>query len=142
MRRVLAALRDNTNDEESSAAASNSKAATQATLRNVMEPDEEANFKANWQAKNGGHGEEASWATKRKPNHTAHQGGGTCGPQVLTADEEANFGANWQADKGGYPSTRANKLAGPPRRRPTTQPTRVVGHAAPKGQRRCLVPPW
>jgi hypothetical protein len=51
--------------------------------------------------------EEAGRATKRKSNHTAHQGGGTRSPQVLTADEEANFKANWQAKKGGYPSGEA-----------------------------------
>ncbi len=60
-----------------------------------MEPNKEADFKANWQAKKGGHTrEEASRATKRKLNHAAHQGGGTCSPQVLTADEEADFKAN------------------------------------------------
>ncbi len=59
-----------------------------------MEPDKEAGFEANWHAKKGGHTrEEAGRATKRKPNHAAHQGGGTRGPQVLTANEEANFKA-------------------------------------------------
>ncbi len=50
VRRVLAALRDGTNDEASSAAASNSMAAAQATLRDGVEPEKEANFEANWQA--------------------------------------------------------------------------------------------
>ncbi len=109
MRRALVALHDDTDDEASSAAARNSKAATRATLRDSVEPNEEADFKANWQAKKGGHGEEASWATKRKSNHAAHQGGGTHSPQVLMADEEANFGANRQADKGGYPSKQAGR---------------------------------
>jgi hypothetical protein len=73
-----------------------------------MEPNEETNFKANWQAKKGGHTrEEAGQATKRKSNHAAHQGGGTRSPQVLTADEEVDFKANWQAKKGGYPSGKA-----------------------------------
>ncbi len=94
MRRALAALHNNTNNEVSSAAASNSKAATRATLRNGVEPDKEADFKANWQAKKGGHGEEAGWATKRKSNHVAHQGSGMRSPQVLTANEGADFGAN------------------------------------------------
>jgi hypothetical protein len=44
---VLAALRDDTNNEASSAAASNSKAATRATLRDGVEPEKETNFKAN-----------------------------------------------------------------------------------------------
>ncbi len=64
----------------------------QATLRNGVKPKKEANLKANWQAKKGGHTrEEAGWATKRKPNHVAHQGGGRHSPQVLTANEEADF---------------------------------------------------
>jgi hypothetical protein len=108
VRRVLAALHNDTNNEASSAAASNSKAAARVTLRDGVESDKEANFKANWQAKKGGHmREEAVWATKRKPNHAAHQGGGMPSPQVLTANEEANFEANWQAEKGGYPSGEA-----------------------------------
>ncbi len=109
LRRALAALRDNTNNEASSAAASNSKAATRATLRDGVKLDEEADFKVNWQAKKGGHGEEAGWATKRKSNHAAHQGGGMRSPQVLTADKRADFGANWQANKGGYPSKQAGR---------------------------------
>jgi hypothetical protein len=45
-----------------------------------------ADFKANWQAKKGGYPSgEASWATKRKANHAAHQGRGTHSPQVSTA---------------------------------------------------------
>ncbi len=108
VRRALAALRDDTNNEASLATASNSKAAARATLRNGMEPDEEADFEANWQPKKGGHiREETGRATKRKSNHAAHQGGGMCSPQVKTADEEANFEANWQAEKGGYPSGEA-----------------------------------
>jgi hypothetical protein len=108
VRRALAAPRDGTDDEASSAAASDSKAAARATLRDGVEPNEEANFEANWQAKMGGHTrEEAGRATKRKPNHAAHQGGGTRSPQVLTADEEADFKASWQAKKGGYPSGEA-----------------------------------
>jgi hypothetical protein len=94
VQRALAALHNNTDDEASSAAASNSKAAAQATLRDGVEPNEEAGFEANWQAKKGGHTrEEAGRATKRKPNHVPPQGGGMRGPQVLTADEEANFEA-------------------------------------------------
>jgi hypothetical protein len=107
--RALAALRNDTNNEASSAAVSDSKAATRATLRDGIELNEETDFKANWQAKKGGHGEEASWATKRKSNHAGHQGGGTRSPQVLTADKGANFGANWQAHKGGYPSKQAGR---------------------------------
>ncbi len=96
VRRALAALRNGTDDEASSAATSDSKAAARATLRNDVEPNEEANFKANWQAKKGGHTkEEAGRATKRKSNQAVHQGGGTRSPQVLTADEEAEFKANW-----------------------------------------------
>jgi hypothetical protein len=73
VRRALAALRNGTDYEASLAATSNSKAAAQATLRYDVEPDEEANFKANWQAKKGGHTrEEAGQATKRKSNHAAH----------------------------------------------------------------------
>ncbi len=53
VRRVLAARRDGTNDEASSAAVSDSKAAARATLRNGVEPDKEADFEANWQAKKG-----------------------------------------------------------------------------------------
>ncbi len=109
VQRVLAALRDDTNDEASSAAASNSKVATQATLHEGVELDKEANFKANWQAKKGGHGEEAGWATKRKSNHAAHQGGGMRSPRVLMADKGADFGANWQANKGGYPSKQTGR---------------------------------
>ncbi len=129
VQRVLAALRDGTDDEASLATTSNSKALAQATLRDGMEPNKEADFKANWQAKKGGHTREvAGRATKRKSNHAAHQGGGTRSPQVLMTNEEADFKANWQAKKGGYPE----RPAGPPRGRPTTRPTRVVGRAAPK----------
>ncbi len=72
MQRVLAALRDDTDNEASLAAMSDSKAAAQATLRDGVEPNKEANFEANWQAKKGGHTrEEAGRATKRKPNHAA-----------------------------------------------------------------------
>ncbi len=78
MRRALAALRDDTQDEVSLAAASGSKAAAQATLHDGMKPDEEADFGANWQAKKGGHtSKEAGRATKRKC-------GGTHSLQVLT----------------------------------------------------------
>ncbi len=107
MQRALAALRNDTNNEASLAAASNSKAAARATLRDDVEPDKEAGFEANWQAKKGGHTrEEAGRATKRKPNHAAHQGGGTRGPQVLTADEEANFEA-WAPRKARDPHEEA-----------------------------------
>jgi hypothetical protein len=107
VQRALAALRDNTNNEASSAAVSNSKVAAQAILRDGMEPNKEADFKANWQAKKGGHTrEEAGRATKRKPNHAAHQGGGTRSPQVLTANEEANFEAKLEGRKGGLPEWR------------------------------------
>jgi hypothetical protein len=109
MRRVLAALCDDTDNEVSSAAASNSKVATRATLHDGVELDKEADFKANWQAKKGGHKEEAGWATKSKSNHAAHQGDGTRSPQVLTANKGANFGANWQANKGGYSSKQASR---------------------------------
>jgi hypothetical protein len=99
--RALAAPRNDTDDEASLAATSNSKAAAQVTLRDSMEPDEEANFEANWQAKKGGHTrEEADRVTKRK-------WGGMRRPQVLTADEEGNFKANWQAKKVGYLSGEA-----------------------------------
>jgi hypothetical protein len=105
VRRALAALCNGTNHEASLAAASDSKAAARATLRDGVEPNNEADFEANWQAKKGGHMmEEASRATKRKSNHAARQDGGRRSPQVLTADEEADFKANWQAKKGGYPS--------------------------------------
>ncbi len=94
VQRALAALHNNTDDEASSAAASNSKAVARATLCDGVELDKEAGFEANWHAKKGGHTrEEAGRAIKRKPNHAAHQGGGTCGPQVLTANEEADFEA-------------------------------------------------
>jgi hypothetical protein len=53
--RALAALRDGTDNEASLAPASNSKAAARATLCNGVEPDKEADFEANWQAKKGGH---------------------------------------------------------------------------------------
>jgi hypothetical protein len=59
VRRALAALHDNTDDEASSAAARDSKAATRVTLCNGIELNKKANFKANWQAKKRGHGEEA-----------------------------------------------------------------------------------
>ncbi len=58
VRRALAALRNDTDDEASSAAMSDSKAATRATLHDGVKLNKEANFKANWQAKKGGHGEE------------------------------------------------------------------------------------
>ncbi len=104
VRRALAALPDNTKEEASSAAASDSKAAAQGTLRNGGEPDKEAKFGANWQAKREGHTrKEAGRATKRKSHHP---GGPT--PQVLTADKDANVAANWQAKEGGHPSEEAS----------------------------------
>ncbi len=70
MQRALAALRNNTNKEASSAAASDSKAVAQATLRNGSEPNKEAKFGANWQAKREGHmRKEAGRVTKRKSHH-------------------------------------------------------------------------
>jgi hypothetical protein len=152
--RALTALRNDTNNEASLAAASNSKVAAQATLRNGMDPDEESGFKANWHAKKGGHTrEEAGRATKRKPNHAAHQGGGMCSPQVLTADEEADFEARAPGRsetpmrRPGWPGCRLGGTTKKPpmwlpRGRPTTRPTKAVECAAPKCQRRCLVPPW
>ncbi len=108
VRRALAALRNDTNNEVSLATVSDSKAAARATFRDGVETDKEADFEAKWQAKKGGHTrEEAGRATKRKSNHAAHQGGGTRSPQVWMANEEATFEANWQAKKGGYPSGEA-----------------------------------
>jgi hypothetical protein len=104
VRRALAALRDDTNEEASLAAASDSKAAAQATLRNGGEPGKEAKFGANRQAKREGHmRKEAGRATKRKSHHP----GGLI-PQVLTADKDANVAANWQAEEGGHPSGEAS----------------------------------
>jgi hypothetical protein len=51
----------------------------------VLTADKDTNVAANWQAEEGGHPSgEAGLATKRKANHAAHQGGGTCSPQVST----------------------------------------------------------
>jgi hypothetical protein len=103
VRRVLAALRNDTNKEASSAAASDSKVASQATLRNCSEPNKETKFGANWQAKREGYTKkEAGRATKRKSHHP----GGPI-PQVLTANKDANAAASWQAEEGGHPSGEA-----------------------------------
>jgi hypothetical protein len=103
VQRALAALRNNTNKEASLAAASESKAAPQATLRNGGEPNKEAKFGANWQAKREGHTrKEAGRVTKRKSHHP---GGPT--PQLLTADKDADVVANWQAEEGGHLSGEA-----------------------------------
>jgi hypothetical protein len=122
VRRALAALRDDTNEEASLAAASDSKAAAQATLRNGGEPNKEAKFGANRQAKREGHmRKEAGRATKRKSHHP----GGPI-PQVLMADEDANVAANWQAKEGGHPSGEASWAT-----------KRKANHAAHQGGRTC-----
>jgi hypothetical protein len=61
----------------------------------VLTANEDANITANWQTKEKGHPrEEASWATKQKANHAAHQGGGTCSPQVSMALFGSTAGTN------------------------------------------------
>jgi hypothetical protein len=68
VRRALAALRYGTNDEASLAAASNSKATARSTLHDGVEPDEEADFKANWQAKKGAtRGKKPAGPSRRSP---------------------------------------------------------------------------
>jgi hypothetical protein len=104
VRRALAALRDDTNEEASLATTSDSKAAAQATLCNGGEPDKEAEFGANWQAKREAQtNKEEGQATKRK----SHQPGGPTS-QVLTADEDADVAANWQVKEGDHPSGEAS----------------------------------
>ncbi len=69
--------------------------------------DEEA--EPNWQAEKGGYlSGEAGWATKRKANHTAHQGGGTRSPQVSTA--LFGFTAGKNQEKTGQGGSAANFL--------------------------------
>ncbi len=132
VQKVLAALRNNTDKEASLAATSDSKAAAQATLRNCGEPEEEAEFGANRQAKREGHTrKEAGRVTKRKSHHP---GGPT--PQVLTADKDANVAANWQAKEGGpeWRGRLGHQEEGQPRVPPgrwNMQPPRVDGVVRP-----------
>jgi hypothetical protein len=97
-RRVLAALREDTNDEASSAAAA------QVTLCNAIKPDDKAEVEANWQSRRDGPTrKEAGRATKRMSHHP-----GGPSPQVLMADEDANITANWQTKERGHPREEAS----------------------------------
>ncbi len=78
----------------------------------MLTADKDANIRANWQTKERGHPrEEASWATKQKVNHAAHQGGGTRSPQVLTASFGSTAGTN--QGRTGQRESAANFFLGP-----------------------------
>jgi hypothetical protein len=94
----LAALRKDTDDEASSAAAA------QVTLHNAVKPDDEAKVGANWQSRRDGPTrKEAGRVTKRKSHHP-----GGPSPQVLTANEDDNVTANWQTKERGHPREEAS----------------------------------
>jgi hypothetical protein len=104
VRRALAALRDNTNNEASLAATSDSKAAAQATLATALNLTRKPSLGSTGRPKREGHmRKEAGRATKRKSHHP-----GGPSPQVLTADKDADIAANWQAEEGGHPSGEAS----------------------------------
>ncbi len=97
-RRALGALREDTNNEASSAAAA------QVTLHDAVKPDDKAKVGANWQScRDGPTRKEAGRATKRKSHHP-----GGPSPQVLTADKDDNVTANWQTKKRGHPREEAS----------------------------------
>ncbi len=97
-RRALAALREDTDNEASLAAAA------QVTLRNAVKLDDKAEVGANWQSRRDGPTiKEAGRATKRKSHHP-----GGPSPQVLTADKDDDITANWQTKERGHPREEAS----------------------------------